>query len=108
CVLMRPLSRAEADAPCETPVARLVGKRGRIGFPRRRPMGALAVVLEQPAQLARRPPRTPDAQKVSERSLLAENGRRVRPLAQIAALARIVMGLRCAIDAERLFKLCPE
>ena len=107
-VLMRPRCRAEADAACEAPVARLIGQCGRIGFPRRRPIGALAVILEQPAQLARRPPRTPDAQKVAERSLLAQNGRRVRTLAQVAALACIVTGLRRPIDAERLFKLGSE
>src|SRR5947199_10664514 len=93
CVLMRPRRGAQSDAACEAPVARLVGQRGRIGLARRRPMGALALILEQPAQLARRPPRTPDAQKICERPLLAQNRRRVGTLAQVAALARIVMGL---------------
>src|SRR4029077_20520573 len=80
----------------------------RIGVPRRRPMGTLAFILEQPAQLARRPPRAPDAQKVCERPLLAENRRRVGTLAQVGPLATIEMSLRRAIDAERLFKLLPK
>src|SRR4029077_14912386 len=108
CVLMCPRGRAQTDAACEAPVARFVGERSRIGVPRRRPMGTVAFILEQTEQLARRPPRAPDAQKVCERPLLAENRRRVGTLAQVAPLARIEMSLRRAIDAERLFKLLPK
>ena len=59
---------------------------------------------EPHAQLARAPPRPFDAQKMAERPRPGEKGRRIGAFAQVAALARVEMALRGAIDAERLFK----